>query len=315
MFFSSMPPGPGDAAASISNGIHQSVLHYFPVGGASAPMGRGDLAAKWTSYPVTRHFNSPFPRSLRQNLLVIPPWMSNLLIIMFAATSGRNERSLLTTYRQGLEPNLWLHLVAHDDGIGLEKFIQLSIRVAHRVQGCMEHRQDQQSSHQSLQPESASNLISGELCRYLKLKKRCNETHYKVQSITGILLSRERVRYSFGPLHLQIGLLHTEFIYFLVLEKSNADIIIGCTWLIKYHPVLSWSTGEVMKWGDRFFPDYFPELPLLTLPPIRNLPLHSTSIESPIQQQSFDIPAYYTPFRDVFCPKLASQLPPHRPGP
>lgn len=87
---------------------------------------------------------------------------------------------------------------------------------------------------------SASNLISRALCHYLKLKKRCNETHYKVQSITGILLS-----HSFGPLHLQIGLLHTEFIYFLVLEKSNADIIIGRTWLIKHHPVLSGRGHEV----------------------------------------------------------------------
>lgn len=68
------------------------------------------------------------------NLLVIPPWASNLLMIMLAAASGRNERSLLTTYRQGLEPNLRLQLAAHDDGIGLEKF-----RVTHRVQGCMKH--------------------------------------------------------------------------------------------------------------------------------------------------------------------------------
>lgn len=82
--------------------------------------------------------------------------MSNLLMSTLAAASGRNERSLLTTYQQGLKPNLWLHLTAHDDGISLEKFIQLSIRVAQCVQGCMEHRQDQQSSHQPRQPESTT---------------------------------------------------------------------------------------------------------------------------------------------------------------
>lgn len=68
-------------------------------------------------------------------------------------------------------------------------------------------------------------------------------------AIMGMPLSRERVCNSFGPLHLQIGLLHTESIYFLILKKSTADIIIGRPWLIKYHPVLSWSRGEVMGWG------------------------------------------------------------------
>lgn len=40
-----------------------------------------------------------------------------------------HEYSLLTTYCQGLKPKLQLHLSAYDDVIGLEKFIQLSIRV------------------------------------------------------------------------------------------------------------------------------------------------------------------------------------------
>lgn len=55
-----------------------------------------------------------------------------------AASSGWNERSLLTTYRQGLEPSLRLHLSAYDDNMGLERFLQLSIHVANRIQGGME---------------------------------------------------------------------------------------------------------------------------------------------------------------------------------
>ncbi len=46
-----------------------------------------------------------------------------------AAASGWNERSLLTTYRQGLEPRLRLQLAAYDDSCRLERFIQLSIYV------------------------------------------------------------------------------------------------------------------------------------------------------------------------------------------
>ncbi|KAL0199301.1 hypothetical protein M9458_007841, partial [Cirrhinus mrigala] len=43
------------------------------------------------------------------------------------------------------------------------------------------------------------------------------------------------------------------------------------------------------------------------------LPVYTTSIESPIEKQSVQIPDIYTSYKDVFCPKRASQLPPHRP--
>lgn len=52
-----------------------------------------------------------------------------------AASSGWNERAVLATYRQGLEPSLRLHLAAFDDTMGLECFIQLSIRVTNRLYG------------------------------------------------------------------------------------------------------------------------------------------------------------------------------------
>ncbi len=59
-----------------------------------------------------------------------------------AAASGWDESPLLTTYRQGQEPRLRLHLAAFDDTIGLERFIQLSIRVASLMRSCMEDQQD-----------------------------------------------------------------------------------------------------------------------------------------------------------------------------
>ncbi len=58
-----------------------------------------------------------------------------------AAASEWNERSLLTTYRQELESRL--HLAAFDNTIGLERFIQLSIRVANHMHSCMEDQQAQ----------------------------------------------------------------------------------------------------------------------------------------------------------------------------
>jgi len=49
-------------------------------------------------------------------------------------------RSLLTTYRQGLEPRLRLQLACYDDSRSLENLIQLSIRCATRMLSCFEEQ-------------------------------------------------------------------------------------------------------------------------------------------------------------------------------
>jgi len=56
-----------------------------------------------------------------------------------AAASGWNERSLLITYRLGLNPQLRLQLAALDDSMGLERFIQHSIRCSDRIQSYQLH--------------------------------------------------------------------------------------------------------------------------------------------------------------------------------
>ncbi len=57
-----------------------------------------------------------------------------------AAASGWNERSLLTTYRQGLEPRLHLQMASYDDNLGLETMIQHSIRCSSRMQSCFDEQ-------------------------------------------------------------------------------------------------------------------------------------------------------------------------------
>ncbi|KAK3510136.1 hypothetical protein QTP70_026851 [Hemibagrus guttatus] len=62
-----------------------------------------------------------------------------------AAKSGWNEQALLASYRQGLDPQVRLHLAAYEDTIGLERLIQLSIRVVTRMQSCLREHQGQSS--------------------------------------------------------------------------------------------------------------------------------------------------------------------------
>ncbi len=92
------------------------------------------------------HFREVFGRSsgdssigeqlyqLKQGALSINQY--SLKFRTLAAASGWNEPSLITAYRQGLNPKLRLHLAAYDDAHGLERFIQLAIRCSHRMLSC-----------------------------------------------------------------------------------------------------------------------------------------------------------------------------------
>ncbi|KAK3520772.1 hypothetical protein QTP70_032340 [Hemibagrus guttatus] len=73
------------------------------------------------------------------------------------------------------------------------------------------------------------------------------------------------------------------------------------------------SAGEVLKWGEHCFEGCFPERPGPKLSHIHEVQVHATSVERPLENRSIAIPACYSRFSDVFCPKKASKLPPHRP--
>ncbi|KAK3533120.1 hypothetical protein QTP70_007802 [Hemibagrus guttatus] len=155
---------------------------------------------------------------------------------------------------------------------------------------------------------SAGNFISGALCRKLCLKLTATQ---KVYAVTGRPL--QTVRHLAGPLHLQVGALHAEELYLLVLENATADIVLGRPWLELHDPILSWKTGEDLRWGEHCFGACFPNLPAPVPLQVQHLPIQATSVESPPEARPLDIPACYSLFWDVFCPRKASKLPPHRP--
>ncbi len=108
---------------------------------------------------------------------------------------------------------------------------------------------------------SAGNFISGSLCQQLHLTTTATETTYQIQTITGTPLTCRLVKSCVGPLQLRMGLLHQESIQLLVLEEATVDIILGLPWLVKHDPVISWRSGDVLKWGSDCFPRCFPQLP------------------------------------------------------
>ncbi len=135
--------------------------------------------------------------------------------------------------------------------------------------------------HALLNSGSAGSFISGSLCRQLKIPTAVNPKTYQIQSITGKSLSHHNVRYLAGPITLRVGLLH-ENIQHLVLEEANTDIILGRPWFVVHELQIAWRTGDVLKWGNRCFPDCFPSLPRPSPPAKHILSLNATSIESPV---------------------------------
>ncbi|KAK3508037.1 hypothetical protein QTP70_011080 [Hemibagrus guttatus] len=107
--------------------------------------------------------------------------------------------------------------------------------------------------------------------------------------------------------------MHTEEIVLMVLEDSTAEVVLGRPWLEQHDPILSWRTGEILRWGHKCFEGCFPERPNPRPSRPHALQVHATSVESPLEARSVNIPACYSHFWDVFCPKKASKLPPHRP--
>ncbi len=79
--------------------------------------------------------------------------------------------------------NLWLHLAAYDDTIGLERFIQLSIKVATRIQSCMEGQGQQFFTLVFRRPEDISPPEPGyehmqlETTRLSQTKRQRHLTH------------------------------------------------------------------------------------------------------------------------------------------
>ncbi|KAK3565306.1 hypothetical protein QTP86_005486 [Hemibagrus guttatus] len=53
--------------------------------------------------------------------------------------------------------------------------------------------------------------------------------------------------------------------------------------LRKHNPILSWKTGKFLKWGEQCFGGCFPKLPVPEPPRSHEIPVHATSVESPLE--------------------------------
>ncbi|KAL0183658.1 hypothetical protein M9458_019354, partial [Cirrhinus mrigala] len=292
-----------------------------------------------------RHFMEVFGRTDHESSAgeELYNFRQNDLSVHEYTISGWNEKALVTTFRQGLEPNLHLMLAPYDDSIGLERFIQLYILQPVSFKHCNECspslpilspwkliddvllRKNANTNHQgtlfilwtidspvkglfsstilpmseNMQPfstpvtltandvsisvaalidsGSAGNFIAGYLARRLKIETFPTKLIYRVQSITGKPLSERD-----GCVWDSVTKRRCPFWYWRAPK-----------WIL-HEPILSWGTGEILNASPTYHSNH-----------------HVTS--NPIDKQSIEIPTEYSDFQDVFCPRTAAALPPHRP--
>ncbi|KAL0164208.1 hypothetical protein M9458_039961, partial [Cirrhinus mrigala] len=86
-------------------------------------------------------------------------------------------------------------------------------------------------------------------------------------------------------------------------DDSTVSIILGCPWLQKHRPELSWGPCNIIHWSEHCQTNCLVNLP------------HSPSVPVLLPEPSFtpEIPAEYMAFQDVFSKQRATHLPPHRP--
>ncbi|KAK3570829.1 hypothetical protein QTP86_027643 [Hemibagrus guttatus] len=212
---------------------------------------------------------------LRQGSLTVSDFA--LQFRTLAAASGWNEQALITTYRQGLNPRIRLHLAAYEDSIGLEKFIQLSIRVATHMQLCFEEHQDQ-----SLPP--AAPRRSEHVSRPEPADEPMDLEHSELATTER---QRERQRRLAQNRCLYCGRLG-HFIAECPTRPARSVLCLKLTATQKAYQIhavgaLHW---EILKWGEHCFGACFPNLPAPSPPQVHHLPAQATR---------------------------ASKLPPHRP--
>lgn len=60
-----------------------------------------------------------------------------------------------------------------------------------------------------------------------------------------------RITYCSGPVSLQVGVLYSATLTFMILPSSQNPIILGLPWLQDLDPGISWASGELISWSPR----------------------------------------------------------------
>ncbi len=150
---------------------------------------------------------------------------------------------------------------------------------------------------------AAGNFMSLEFAELHKIPLIPCISPLSVEAVDGRPLGTGRVTHLSQELHMRTGLLHRELIQFYILQAPHTPVILGLPWLRKHDPLLQWTSGQIVSWGENCFSDCLSTVQPLTLRSIR---------EHPDDAVLKCLPSMYHDLAEAFSRSKATKLPPHR---
>ncbi|KAI2667005.1 Transposon Tf2-6 polyprotein [Labeo rohita] len=242
-----------------------------------------------------------------------------------AAQSGWNDGPLKLHYRKGLNADLQVELACRDEGLSLNQYIDLSIRIDNVMrtrrptrpftvplpspQPATSGRAHATWNHQTLcggegaaDPQSPLLILRRGWTHPGYLPDTTTASFFLVVSrLDGRPLGSGRVEHTTTDLTLRLEPGHQEIIRFFTITSPQSPLILGFPWLNHHEPTISWARGVITHWSSN--------CQRSCLQSASKTP--TNAIITPSNQT---IPAEYHDLLEAFSTVRDTELPPHRPG-
>ncbi|XDV25876.1 hypothetical protein PO909_029709 [Leuciscus waleckii] len=150
---------------------------------------------------------------------------------------------------------------------------------------------------------AAGNFMSREFAELHRISLIPCISPLSVEAIDGRPLGTGRVTHLSQELYMRTRLLHRELIQFYILQAPHIPVILGLPWLREHDPLIQWTSGQIISWGESCFSDCLSTVQPLTLRSIQ---------EHPDETVLKCLPSMYHDLAEAFSKAKATKLPPHR---
>ncbi|KAK3531962.1 hypothetical protein QTP86_002248 [Hemibagrus guttatus] len=151
---------------------------------------------------------------------------------------------------------------------------------------------------------AAMNLIDGALVEELGISTSPCVPSLRITAIDSQPIGEGYLRLQTELLGFQVGLFHHERLAFYVTSSPANPVILGCPWLRRHDPQISWRTGELTRWSPACLKN------CLRNPVSRSCGM--CSVEEVNTGAHVRLPQPYADFKRVFSEERASRLPEHQ---
>lgn len=159
---------------------------------------------------------------------------------------------------------------------------------------------ESQSTRALIDSGATGNFMDLALARKLQLPLHLLTNPIAILGVSGEPLPKGKITHRMGPVTLQVGILHTETLTFLILSSTKDPVILGLLRLQEHDPQICWSSGKLIDWSPQCYFQCFA------------VPCCAFLVDNLDPEDLTVIPEEYADFHDVFSKTLAFWLPPQQ---